>query len=166
MRNGGSAVEQHEGKASCQADDGWWSGRLHELWRLADRAQDVTELADSLYDMLLRMPGVLAVVGTRWSGGLLHYLRRVTLTEPTPSFVEFEQDFGESAAAGAPGAIRLSRFTRCRSSTAPCRMSRFWRQRACGAWHCVPCRWGKAAGRGSWSAPQTGTPSMRRYGPG
>ncbi|MGY5030790.1 PP2C family protein-serine/threonine phosphatase [Streptomyces sp. 900116325] len=96
-------MEQHEGEASCQADDGWWSSRLHELWSLADSAQDVTELAGSLYDMLLRMPGVLAVVGTRWSGGLLHYLRSVTLAEPTPSFVEFEQDFGEPAAAGAPG---------------------------------------------------------------
>ncbi|MER5409090.1 SpoIIE family protein phosphatase [Streptomyces sp. NPDC002769] len=62
----------------------------------------MTGLADSLYDMLLRMPGVLAVVGTRWSGGLLHSLRSATLAEPTLSFVEFEQDFGDAAAAGAP----------------------------------------------------------------
>ncbi|WP_392671550.1 PP2C family protein-serine/threonine phosphatase [Streptomyces sp. LN785] len=48
------------------------------------------------------MPGVLAVVGTSWSGGLLHYLRSVTLAEPTLSFMEFEQDFGESGAAGTP----------------------------------------------------------------
>ncbi|MCX4771503.1 SpoIIE family protein phosphatase [Streptomyces sp. NBC_01285] len=52
--------------------------------------------------MLLRMPGVLAVVGTRWTGGLLHDLRSVTLAEPTPSFMKFEQDFGESGASGAP----------------------------------------------------------------
>ncbi|WP_405829301.1 PP2C family protein-serine/threonine phosphatase [Streptomyces sp. NBC_01176] len=95
-------MEQHEDKGFCQADDAWWSGRLHELWRAADRAQDVTGLADPLYDMLLRMPGVLAVVGTRWSGGLLHNLRSATPAEPTLSFVEFEQDFGDAAAAGAP----------------------------------------------------------------
>ncbi|MCX4578395.1 SpoIIE family protein phosphatase [Streptomyces sp. NBC_01571] len=95
-------MEQHEDRAFCQADDEWWSGRLHELWRVADGAHDVTGLADSLYDMLLRMPGVLAVVGTRWSGGLLHSLRSATLAEPTLSFVEFEQDFGDAAAAGAP----------------------------------------------------------------
>ncbi|WP_406393939.1 GAF domain-containing protein [Streptomyces sp. NBC_00887] len=95
-------MEQHEIRASRQADDGWWSGRLHELWRVADTAQDVTGLADSLYGMLLRMPGVLAVVGTRWSGGLLHYMRSVTPAETTPSLVELEQDFGESGAAGAP----------------------------------------------------------------
>ncbi|MFD3734963.1 PP2C family protein-serine/threonine phosphatase [Streptomyces sp. NPDC058632] len=95
-------MEQYEGRASPRADDGWWSGRLHELWRVADTAQDVTELEVFLYDMLLRMPGVLAVVGTRWSGGLLHYLRSVTLAEPTPSFIEFEQNFGEAAAVGAP----------------------------------------------------------------
>ncbi|WP_238442217.1 PP2C family protein-serine/threonine phosphatase [Streptomyces pratensis] len=88
--------------ASRQADDGWWSGRLHELWRVAENAQDVTGLADSLYDMLLRMPGVLAVVGTRWSGGLLHYLRSVTVAEPTSSLVEIERNYGESGAAGAP----------------------------------------------------------------
>lgn len=102
IRDGGSAVEQHEGMASRQADDGWWSGRLHELWRVAENAQDVTGLADSLYDMLLRMPGVLAVVGTRWSGGLLHYLRSVTVAEPTSSLVEIERNYGESGAAGAP----------------------------------------------------------------
>ncbi|MGY0070370.1 PP2C family protein-serine/threonine phosphatase [Streptomyces sp. QTS137] len=62
----------------------------------------MTELEGFLYDMLLRMPGVLAVVGTRWSGGLLHCLRSVTLAEPTPSFTEFEQGFGEAAAVGAP----------------------------------------------------------------
>ncbi|MFE7815867.1 PP2C family protein-serine/threonine phosphatase [Streptomyces sp. NPDC057433] len=95
-------MEQHEGRASPQADDGWWSGRLHELWRAADTAQDVRGLEVFLYDMLLRTPGVLAVVGTRWSGGLLHYLRSATLAEPTPSFIEFEQNFGEAAAAGAP----------------------------------------------------------------
>ncbi|WP_405404129.1 PP2C family protein-serine/threonine phosphatase [Streptomyces sp. NBC_01104] len=96
-------MEQHEGRASRQADDdGWWSGRLHELWRVAENAQDVTGLADSLYDMLLRMPGVLAVVGTRWSGGLLHYLRSVSVAEPTSSLVEIERNYGESGAAGAP----------------------------------------------------------------
>ncbi|WP_405664265.1 SpoIIE family protein phosphatase [Streptomyces sp. NBC_01166] len=95
-------MEQHEGRASRQADDGWWSGRLHELWRVAETAQDVAGLSDSLYDMLLRMPGVLTVVGTRWSGGLLHYLRSVTWAEPTPSLTEIEQDYGESGAAEAP----------------------------------------------------------------
>ena len=95
-------MEQHEIRASRQADDGWWSGHLHELWRVADTASDVTGLADSLYCMLLRMPGVLAVVGTRWSGGLLHYLRSVTAAETTPSLVELEQDFGASGADGAP----------------------------------------------------------------
>ncbi|MEV8225971.1 GAF domain-containing SpoIIE family protein phosphatase [Streptomyces sp. NPDC079167] len=95
-------MEQHKGRASRQADDGWWSGRLHELWRVAETAQDVTGLADSLYDMLLRMPGVLAVVGTRWSGGLLHYLRGATLAEPMPTLIEIEQHYGESGAAGAP----------------------------------------------------------------
>lgn len=104
IRDGGSAVEQHEGRASRQADDGWWSGRLHELWRVAENAQDVTGLADSLYDMLLRMPGVLAVVGTRWSGGLLHYLRSVTVAEPMPSLVEIERNYDESGESGAPGA--------------------------------------------------------------
>ncbi len=94
-------MEQHEGNASRPADDGWWSGRLHELWSVADRTQDVTGLADLLYDMLLRMPGVLAVVGTRWSGGLLHYLRGVTRSEPTPSYVELEREYGESTAPGA-----------------------------------------------------------------
>jgi hypothetical protein len=93
-------VEQHEGEAFRRADDGRWSGHLHELWRSADRAQDVTDLADALYGMLLGMPGVLAVVGTRWSGGLLQYLRSVTRTEPTPSYVEFEQDVSGSAPAG------------------------------------------------------------------
>lgn len=62
----------------------------------------MTGLADSLYDMLLRMPGVLAVVGTRWSGGLLHYLRSVTLAEPTSALLEIEQDYGESGAVTAP----------------------------------------------------------------
>ncbi len=95
-------MEQHEGRASRQADDGWWSGRLHELWRVAETAEDVTGLADSLYDMLLRMPGVLAVVGARWSGGLLHYLRSVTLAEPTSSLMEIERNYGESGAAAAP----------------------------------------------------------------
>ncbi|ROQ81154.1 serine phosphatase RsbU (regulator of sigma subunit) [Streptomyces sp. CEV 2-1] len=95
-------MEQHGNGASPQADDGWWSGHLHELWRVAETAPDVTGLADSLYGMLLRMPGVLAVVGTRWTGGLLHDLRSVTLAEPTPSFMKFEQDFGESGASGAP----------------------------------------------------------------
>ncbi|WP_371791348.1 SpoIIE family protein phosphatase [Streptomyces sp. NBC_01471] len=95
-------MEQHENRASRQADDGWWSSHLHELWRAADTAPDVTGLADSLYAMLLRMPGVLVVVGTRWTGGLLHYLRSVTRAEPTPSFTEFERDFGEVGAAGAP----------------------------------------------------------------
>ncbi|WP_329318409.1 MULTISPECIES: PP2C family protein-serine/threonine phosphatase [unclassified Streptomyces] len=95
-------MEQHEDDASCQADDAWWSGRLHELWCIADGAQDVMGLADPLYGLLLRMPGVLAVVGARWSGGLLHYVRGVTRAEPTPSFQEFEQDFGASAAAEAP----------------------------------------------------------------
>ncbi|MFE7757517.1 PP2C family protein-serine/threonine phosphatase [Streptomyces sp. NPDC057418] len=95
-------MEQHEEEACPQADDGWWSGRLHELWRVADTAQDVTGLADSVYDMLLRMPGVLAVVGTHWSGGLLHYLRSVTVSEPTPSFTEVEQSFADCT-PGAPG---------------------------------------------------------------
>lgn len=102
IRDGGSAVDRHEDRAARQADDGWWSGRLHELWLVAETAQDVTGLADSLYDMLLRMPGVLAVVGTRWSGGLLHYLRSVTLAEPTSALLEIERDYGESGAAGAP----------------------------------------------------------------
>ncbi|MFF3265190.1 PP2C family protein-serine/threonine phosphatase [Streptomyces sp. NPDC002932] len=52
--------------------------------------------------MLLRMPGVLAVVGTRWSGGLLHYLRSVTLAEPTSALLEIERDYGESGAIAAP----------------------------------------------------------------
>ncbi|MGW0670113.1 PP2C family protein-serine/threonine phosphatase [Streptomyces sp. NPDC002746] len=52
--------------------------------------------------MLLRMPGVLAVVGTRWSGGLLHYLRSVTLAEPTSALLEIERDYGESGAVAAP----------------------------------------------------------------
>lgn len=102
IRDGGSAVDRHEGRAARQADDGWWSGRLHELWLVAETAQDVTGLADSLYDMLLRMPGVLAVVGTRWSGGLLHYLRSVTLAEPTSALLEIERDYGESGAVAAP----------------------------------------------------------------
>ncbi|MCT2591432.1 SpoIIE family protein phosphatase [Streptomyces sp. N2-109] len=63
----------------------------------------MAELADSLYGMLLRMPGVLAVVGARWSGGLLHYLRSVTLSEPTPSFMEVEQEFGAAAAEDPDG---------------------------------------------------------------
>ncbi|MFJ4901033.1 PP2C family protein-serine/threonine phosphatase [Streptomyces sp. NPDC088727] len=95
-------MDRHEGRAARQADDGWWSGRLHELWLVAETAQDVTGLADSLYDMLLRMPGVLAVVGTRWSGGLLHYLRSVTLAEPTSALLEIERDYGESGAVAAP----------------------------------------------------------------
>ncbi|WP_371774785.1 PP2C family protein-serine/threonine phosphatase [Streptomyces sp. NBC_01438] len=48
------------------------------------------------------MPGVLAVVGTRWSGGLLHYLRSVTLAEPTSALLEIERDYGESGAVAAP----------------------------------------------------------------
>ncbi|MFD8803872.1 PP2C family protein-serine/threonine phosphatase [Streptomyces atroolivaceus] len=95
-------MEQREGQPARQADDGWWSGRLHELWSVADRAQDVTGLADSLYGMLLGMPGVVAVVGTRWTGGLLHYLRSVTRAEPTPALVEIEQDCGARGAARAP----------------------------------------------------------------
>ncbi|MFJ5848637.1 PP2C family protein-serine/threonine phosphatase [Streptomyces sp. NPDC092903] len=66
----------------------------------------MTALADALYDMLLRMPGVLAVVGTHWSGGVLHYLRSVTLAEPTASLVEIERPiecaYGESGATAAP----------------------------------------------------------------
>ncbi|MEV7400444.1 PP2C family protein-serine/threonine phosphatase [Streptomyces sp. NPDC091267] len=104
IRDGGSAVEQHEGRASRQTDDGWWSGRLHELWHVAETAQDVTGLADSLYDMLLRMPGVLAVVGTRWSGGLLHYLRSVTVAEPAQALMELEQTFDKADGPGVAGA--------------------------------------------------------------
>ncbi|MER5551991.1 SpoIIE family protein phosphatase [Streptomyces sp. NPDC002793] len=83
-------------------DDRWWSVRLHELWRVAETAQDVAGLAGALYDMLLRMPGVLVVVGTRWSGGVLHHLRSVTLSKPKPSLVEIERDYGDRGAAGAP----------------------------------------------------------------
>ncbi|MEU5717166.1 PP2C family protein-serine/threonine phosphatase [Streptomyces sp. NPDC020403] len=95
-------MEQHEGGTAGQADDDGWSSRLHEVWRDADTAQDVTGPADSLSGGLLAMPGVLAVVSTRWSGGLLHSLRSVTLADPRPKSLTCERDFGASA-AGAPG---------------------------------------------------------------
>lgn len=95
-------MEHHEGGPCCQTDDNQWSGRLHDVWRGADTVQDVTGLTDSLFVMLLRMPGVLAVVASHWSGGLLHNLRSLTLAEPAPSSTEHEQDFGDAAAAGAP----------------------------------------------------------------
>lgn len=58
---------------SRAADD--WSAWLHALWRAADQVQDVTGMAGLVYRALLSRPGVVLVVGTRWVGNELSYLR-------------------------------------------------------------------------------------------
>ncbi|GAA2972813.1 hypothetical protein JCM13580A_10400 [Streptomyces drozdowiczii] len=60
-----------------EAPPGWWR-RLHELWRAAVRAQDVTTLAARVYACLSELPGAVAVVGARWEGHGTSYLRRWT----------------------------------------------------------------------------------------
>ncbi|MFE2012600.1 PP2C family protein-serine/threonine phosphatase [Streptomyces sp. NPDC059491] len=65
-------------------EDGGWAERLHALWLAADLMHDVTGLADRVYDMLLSRPGVLSVVGARWSGRQMTYIRLASAEEPTP----------------------------------------------------------------------------------
>ncbi|WP_018656034.1 PP2C family protein-serine/threonine phosphatase [Actinomadura flavalba] len=43
-----------------------WADAVHRLWRRAAEAEDVTDLATELYDLLLAWPGVLVVAGTRY----------------------------------------------------------------------------------------------------
>ncbi|APE25208.1 MULTISPECIES: PP2C family protein-serine/threonine phosphatase [Streptomyces] len=77
---GGSGSEGATGSPGEQ----YWAERLHALWLAADVAHDVTGLADRVYDMLLSRPGVVSVVGTRWSGHRMTYLRLVSSEERTP----------------------------------------------------------------------------------
>ncbi|WP_420082030.1 PP2C family protein-serine/threonine phosphatase [Streptomyces sp. JL4002] len=73
-----------EERTPARAAEPSWSAGLHELWSLADSAKDVTALADRLYDIMLGLPGVVAVSGSRWEGTRLAYLRWGTLHSPGP----------------------------------------------------------------------------------
>ncbi|MFD6418308.1 PP2C family protein-serine/threonine phosphatase [Streptomyces sp. NPDC060194] len=77
----GERVEAH-GTSAADARD--WSGWLHTMWRTADRAEDVTALADIVYRALVSRPGVLLARGTRWTPGGLSYLRYLRAGEETP----------------------------------------------------------------------------------
>ncbi|MCD0483619.1 serine/threonine-protein phosphatase [Streptacidiphilus sp. ASG 303] len=66
--------------------DDRWAEDLHRLWQAADEAVDVMVLADDLYDVLLRLPGVRVVVGTRWDGASRgRYLRALTAGDAAPT---------------------------------------------------------------------------------
>ncbi|MFF5638467.1 PP2C family protein-serine/threonine phosphatase [Streptomyces sp. NPDC012825] len=66
------------------ADGRDWSTWLHTMWRAADRAEDVTALADVVYRALVSRPGVLLARGTRWTPAGLSYLRYLPAGEKTP----------------------------------------------------------------------------------
>lgn len=57
------------------------------MWRAAEAVTDVAELADYLYGALLAIPGAVAVVGTRWDGGRLRYIRRLAQVGRAPQTV-------------------------------------------------------------------------------
>ncbi|MFE7509660.1 PP2C family protein-serine/threonine phosphatase [Streptomyces sp. NPDC057540] len=71
------------GATDSPVDEGW-DERLHALWLAADLTDDVTGLAGSVYAMLLSRPGVVSVVGTRWSARRMTYLRTASAAAPTP----------------------------------------------------------------------------------
>ncbi|MER6689053.1 PP2C family protein-serine/threonine phosphatase [Streptomyces minutiscleroticus] len=58
------------------ADD--WSARLHGLWRAALDVEAVEKMSRHIYALMLDEPGVVAVVGSRWDGGELRYVRHMT----------------------------------------------------------------------------------------
>ncbi|MFK0224196.1 PP2C family protein-serine/threonine phosphatase [Streptomyces sp. NPDC090303] len=99
------------GATDSPADKGW-DGRLHALWLAADLMDDVTGLADSVYAMLLSRPGVVSVVGTRWNGRRLVYLRTATARAPMavtrrPPFADWSEPVvrpgtGAAEAGGGP----------------------------------------------------------------
>ncbi|MFJ2738399.1 PP2C family protein-serine/threonine phosphatase [Streptomyces sp. NPDC087440] len=64
-----------------------WSTELHGLWSAALRVTDVTALSGPLYQALLEQPGVVAVVGARWSAGRLRYVRLQRAGDETPALV-------------------------------------------------------------------------------
>ncbi|MEU5401525.1 SpoIIE family protein phosphatase [Streptomyces sp. NPDC005963] len=96
---------QHETETTaCGRSAVRWSEALHALWSAADAAEDVTALAGSLYAVLAEFPGVLTVVGARWHGGRLRYMRNLRPTDARPSLVESDHQGWPEAAARAPGA--------------------------------------------------------------
>ncbi|MFJ4320415.1 PP2C family protein-serine/threonine phosphatase [Streptomyces lavendulae] len=82
-------------RTDMRHDDRDWSQSLHELWCLAGSAQDVTALASRIYDILLSLPGVVAVTGSRWNATRLTYLRWGTRHDPGP-----HQCFGDGGGEG------------------------------------------------------------------
>ncbi|MEU1281282.1 GAF domain-containing SpoIIE family protein phosphatase [Streptomyces sp. NPDC005805] len=64
--------------AAERSSAGSWGARLHALWMVTERIDDVTAMADHVYGLLIDEPGVVAVVGTRWRGASLTYYRRLT----------------------------------------------------------------------------------------
>ncbi|MCM2389802.1 PP2C family protein-serine/threonine phosphatase [Streptomyces albipurpureus] len=88
---------------NCGTSAARWSEVLHELWSAADRAEDVTALAGRLYTVLAEFPGVLTVVGTRWHGGQLRYMRGLRTADSPPALLDTDQEGCAEAAARAPG---------------------------------------------------------------
>ncbi|MEO3975059.1 GAF domain-containing SpoIIE family protein phosphatase [Streptomyces sp. CAU 1734] len=82
---------------------------MHELWCAADAAEDVTALADRLYHVLAEFPGVVVVVGTRWHGGQLRYMRSFHASDDVPTLFDTAGDWGPRAAERGPGGRILIR---------------------------------------------------------
>ncbi|GGX57851.1 PP2C family protein-serine/threonine phosphatase [Streptomyces fructofermentans] len=88
-------MERDDGPKAAR--DHSWAARLHRLWMVTGGVTDVTAMADHVYALLLAEPEVLAVVGTRWTGGELRYTRR--LTSGTRPVTEVAEDGTKSAGA-------------------------------------------------------------------
>jgi GAF domain-containing protein len=94
----GDSVTAADGDSAAR-----WSEVLHALWSAADAADDVTALAASLYGMIAEYPGTLAVVGTRWHGGDLLYVRRYRTGDARPVLLESVPRAGAEPPVPPPG---------------------------------------------------------------
>ncbi|MEU1294738.1 MULTISPECIES: GAF domain-containing SpoIIE family protein phosphatase [unclassified Streptomyces] len=92
-----------------------WQRALHLLWRAATaEVQDVTGVAEHVYDFLLPLPGVGTVVGARWDDRGPLYLRRgraardgVVTWLPSDDGWPGGQTCPDTVAADAVPAVRL-----------------------------------------------------------
>ncbi|MER5890303.1 GAF domain-containing SpoIIE family protein phosphatase [Streptomyces sp. NPDC001941] len=94
------------------ADEVQWLRELHQLWTLASDVGDVTGLVPRLYPVLAALPGVRAVVGTRWSGGRVSYVRHQLTGSPAPTTLRSPVPSGEWDLPAEPGPVASVRVYR------------------------------------------------------
>ncbi|MFF3429945.1 PP2C family protein-serine/threonine phosphatase [Streptomyces sp. NPDC002602] len=88
---------------AAKADD--WAADLHALWCAAVEVLDVTALADRLYRVLRDQPGVVTVVGARWNGDRIRYVRYLSAGDAAPSIADpTDRESTDPAPGPAPGA--------------------------------------------------------------